>query len=247
MQNDKPKKAFENQEFLHSVESRPLRILSEYLFPFHSFDREGVTDTVVFFGSARLPSPEEVAAGAKHPFARYYDESRALAREITLWSERNAYPKGRNILVCTGGGPGIMEASNRGAHDVRGKSIGLNIELPMEQTANPYISRHLNFDFHYFFTRKFWFLYFARAAFFFPGGFGTMDELFETLTLQQTRTIKNAIPCFLFGREYWNRAVNFEFLAESELISKDDLKLFHVVDSVDEAMALLRPVLENAL
>ncbi len=248
MQRSRPSKAFENPEFLHAPESRPLRILSEYLYPFHSFEEEEVTDTIVFFGSARIPSPESTKNGGRpHPYAAYYQESRSLAQSITRWSLEHAHPIGRNILVCTGGGPGIMEASNRGAMEAGGKSIGLNIELPQEQEANPYISANLNFDFHYFFTRKFWFLYFARAAFFFPGGFGTMDELFETLTLQQTKTIKNNIPIFLFGSNFWKKSVNFEYLAESELISQNDLKLFRIVDSVEEAMEQLTPYLHQAL
>ncbi len=245
-------KAFENLEFLHTRDARPLRILSEYLYPRHVFERENVTDIVVFFGSARIP-PQDGTNPRNNPQAHerlsrwssYYEQARELAGRITGWSQEYAEMKGRRFLVCTGGGPGIMEASNRGAHEAGGKSIGLNIELPREQSPNPYISDELNFDFHYFFTRKFWFLYYARVLIVFPGGFGTLDELFETLTLQQTKTIHNPIPVILFGREFWKNVVNFEYMAEAGMISEKDLKLFHVVDSVEEALEHIIPVLNK--
>ena len=258
----RPRKAFENREFLHADEARPVRILSEYIYPHHIFEREQVTDTVVFFGSARVVSGERAQALTAHPgsnkhdeeingnilqYSGYYESSRELARKITEWSITNARPRGHNFLITTGGGPGIMEAANRGAQEAGGKSVGLNIELPREQLPNPYISSDLNFDFHYFFTRKFWFLYFARALVVFPGGFGTMDELFETLTLQQTKTIKNKVPVFLFGRLFWNRVIDFNFLAEAGMISPADLNLFRIVDSVDEALDYLLPALSAAM
>ncbi|MEQ8353633.1 MAG: TIGR00730 family Rossman fold protein [Leptospiraceae bacterium] len=248
----KPPRAFENQEFLNSEHARSLRILSEYHYPLHRFDELGVTDTVVFFGSARIPSPEKRQGGG-HPGSRineldsFYDAAREVSRRLTRWSLTHAKPAGRNFLVCTGGGPGIMEASNRGAFDAGGASIGLNIELPREQHPNPFITDELNFDFHYFFTRKFWFLFFARALIAFPGGFGTLDELFETLTLQQTMNIRNQIPVFLFGKRFWERLIDFDFLVEYGLIAPQDKELFQIVDSVDEAMEAMIPVLESQL
>ncbi|EHQ04577.1 Conserved hypothetical protein CHP00730 [Leptonema illini DSM 21528] len=249
--SDRPSLAFENTDFLHTRDARPLRILSEYLYPRKIFAEQKVTDTVVFFGSARIPSPEHAG---KLPdgkgilkLRRFYDDARELAHRITEWSMRNAEPHGHRVLVCTGGGPGIMEASNRGAKDAGGDSIGLNIELPREQLPNPYISPHLNFDFHYFFTRKYWFLYYARLLISFPGGFGTLDELFETLTLMQTKNLKNDVPVLLYGREFWNRVVDFEYLVESGLIAAGDLKLFTIVDGVDEAMEHILPVLKGQL
>ncbi len=261
----RPRKAFENREFLHGDAARPMRILAEYLYPYERFKQENVTDTVVIFGSARVPSQEETDArrkengdkpkngNGKQPvsgimnFSAYYEQARELSHKITEWSMKHAHPRGRKFLITTGGGPGIMEASNRGAHEAGGKSIGLNIELPREQMPNPFITADLNFDFHYFFTRKFWFLYYARALIVFPGGFGTLDELFETLTLQQTKTIKNKIPVFLFGRHFWNRIVDFSFLAEAGMISEADLKLFRIVDSVDEALDYILPVLQASM
>tara|TARA_B100001939_G_scaffold253115_1_gene220073 strand:- start:42224 stop:43024 length:801 start_codon:yes stop_codon:yes gene_type:complete len=250
--NMKPPRAYENPDFLYSEHARSLRILSEYHYPLHRFEELGVTDTVVFFGSARIPSPEK-RQDAPRPASRlneldsFYDAAREVSRELTRWSITHAKPKGRSFLVCTGGGPGIMEASNRGAYDAGGPSIGLNIELPREQHPNPFITDELNFDFHYFFTRKFWFLYFARALIAFPGGFGTLDELFETLTLQQTMNIRNQIPVFLYGKRFWERLIDFDFLVEYGLISPGDRKLFQIVDSVPEAMEAMIPVLESQI
>ncbi len=243
----RPRKAFENREFLLSPAARKIRILTEITYAEHRFAEQGVTDTVVFFGSARVPSPEENKGGRLAPYSVYYDRARELSRDITSWSMSHAAPKNRNFVVCTGGGPGIMEAANRGALDAGGKSIGLNIELPQEQFPNPYITDELNFDFHYFFTRKFWFLYYARALVVFPGGFGTFDELFETLTLQQMKSIRNSIPVFLYGKDFWKRVVDFHFLAEIGMIAEGDLELFRMVDSVDEAMKYMVPALEASL
>lgn len=248
----RPPRAYENQEFLYSDTARPLRILAEYHYPLHRFQELGVTDTVVFFGSARIPAPEKrhqasLAQSRIHEFDSFYDAAREVSKRVTAWSLEHANPVGRNFLVCTGGGPGIMEASNRGAFDAGGQSIGLNIELPKEQMPNPFISDELNFDFHYFFTRKFWFLYFARALIAFPGGYGTLDELFETLTLQQTMNIKNRVPVFLYGKRFWERLIDFDFLVEYGLISPQDKDLFQMVDSVEEAMTALIPVLERNL
>ena len=254
----RPRKAFENQEFLHTLPARPLRILSEYLYPLHALETEGVTDTVVFFGSARIrpesayPSegedrPLENGRFLAHPdFSRYYEFARELAQKITDWSRENAEKKGRRFLVCTGGGPGIMEASNRGAHEAGGSSIGFNIELSSEQNSNPYISPELNFDFHYFFTRKYWFLYYARLLVVFPGGFGTLDELFEILTLQQTKNIA-AHPVIMVGRDFWKKLINFEFLAEAGLISNEDLERIHFVDDAEDALKFVLSHLEGLL
>ena len=249
-------KAFENRDYLHTRHARPIRILSEYMHPLHVFKENKVTDMVVFFGSARIPSSE--ASGSESHESKgksspdpslypYYEQARKLAESVTLWSQQKAQAHGRNFLVCTGGGGGIMEASNRGASDAGGNSIGLGIELPMEKGNNPYITPELNLEFHYFFTRKYWFMYFARVLIVFPGGFGTMDELFETLTLQQTKHLDRQIPVVLFGREFWERLIDFEYLAELGLISPGDLKLFNKVDSVGEAEDFLFPYLESLL
>ncbi|MCS7205114.1 MAG: LOG family protein [Leptospiraceae bacterium] len=246
----RPPLAFENLEFLFSEEARPIRILAEYLYPLKKFKEFGITDTIIFYGSARIPSPEEVEKhkGSKIvELVKYYDEARELARQITLWSKNVAKKHKRRFIICSGGGPGIMEASNRGAHDAGGISIGLNIELPEEQLPNPYITHELNFDFHYFFTRKFWFLYYARVLIAFPGGFGTLDELFETLTLQQTKNIKNVVPVLLYGKDFWNRLIDFDFLVEYGLISPEDKLLFEVVDSVEEAYQKVISILEKNL
>lgn len=247
----------ENREFLNSPAARPLRILGEYIYPAQVFREEGVTDTVVFFGSARMSPPagqsgEDDLSGRDYPAVppeinRFYMEAREMAARITRWSMERAEPHGRRVLVVTGGGPGIMEAANRGALEAGGHSIGLNIELPHEQSANPYITPRLNVSFQYFFMRKYWFLYYSRALVVFPGGFGTLDELFETLTLQQTRTIRNVIPVILFGRAFWQRLIDFDFLARSGLISPQDLNLFQIVDTVDEAMEIMSRVLSNLI
>ncbi|MBL8018169.1 MAG: TIGR00730 family Rossman fold protein [Leptospirales bacterium] len=243
----RPRKAFENREFLLSEGARKIRVLTEVTYPEIVFAEQGVTDTVVFFGSARVPGPEGDRSGPIGPYGIYYDHAREIAKQITSWSLKNAVPKKRNFVVCTGGGPGIMEAANRGALDAGGKTIGLNIELPQEQFPNPYITDELNMDFHYFFTRKYWFLYYARSLMVFPGGFGTLDELFETLTLRQMHSIRNVIPVFLYGKDFWRKLINFDFLAEIGMIAKEDLDLFKIVDSVDEAVASLIPVLQSSL
>lgn len=248
MIHDRPPRAYKNPAFLKSEEARPLRILSEYLYPYHMLQQKGVSDTVVFFGSARVPDPEDAGSEKKaaYQYSSFYQDARELSRRITQWSKENTGPD-RKIFICTGGGPGIMEAANRGALDAGGESVGLNIELPKEQSPNPYISNDLNFDFHYFFTRKYWFLYYARILLTFPGGYGTLDELFETLTLQQTMNIQNHVPVILYGKSFWKRLIDFDFLVETGFISPKDLELFRVVDSVDEAMEHVIPVLEKAL
>ena len=247
-------------EFLHSEEARPVRILSEYLEPLRRFHQHNVQDTIVFFGSARIRSracAEQDLAQVKQPtpvnvvedsvlrqarrsveWSRYYEDARELARRMTAWSASLKAPRHR-FVVCSGGGPGIMEAANRGAREAGGKTIGLNIRLPYEQGPNPYISPGLHFEFHYFFMRKFWFAYLAKALVIFPGGFGTLDELFEILTLVQTEKLSKTIEVVLYGTEYWDRVLQLEPLAEWGAIDRADLTLLQRCDTVDQAYELL--------
>jgi uncharacterized protein (TIGR00730 family) len=223
--------AYHDAGFIESDEGRPLRILAEYLRPLGVFRRRRIHDTIVFFGSARIREDG--------PLKEYYAGARELARQITVWSDGQKSPAHR-YLVCTGGGPGIMEAANRGAQDAGGRSIGLNIGLPHEQRPNPFISPGLSFEFRYFFMRKLWFAYVARAIIVFPGGFGTLDELFEFLTLSQTGKIDPPVAILLYGARYWNEIVDFNALARHDVVSADDLRLLHFVDTPEEAMKLLR-------
>jgi len=229
-----PPLAYRDPIFLESEEGRPVRILAEYLQPLHAFRHHRVHDTIAFFGSARIHE--------QGPLGRYYREARELARLVTEWSESIPSP-GHRFLVSTGGGPGIMEAANRGARDAGGRTIGLNIGLPHEQRPNPYITPGLSFQFHYFFMRKLWFAYLARALVVFPGGFGTMDELFEILTLSQTAKLDRKVPVLLYGPEYWKKAVNFEFFVETGTIDRGDLELFRFVDAPKEALTTLQSIL----
>ena len=222
--------AYLNRDFLESQDARALRILSEYLEPLSHFRDENIQDTIVFFGSARIHED-----GA---LSRYYNDARTLARMLTEWTAQVASPTHR-FVVCTGGGPGIMEAANRGANDAGGKTVGLNIGLPFEQRPNPFITPELSFEFHYFFMRKFWFAYLAKALVVFPGGFGTLDELTEILTLAQTRKLESQILVVLYGSEYWKEILNFDALVKHEMISPDDLKLFQYADDPESAMAIL--------
>ncbi len=222
--------AYKNPEFLKSASSRSLRILSEYLEPLDHFRRERVRDTVVFFGSARIAETG--------PMSRYYAEARELARLITGWSD-GLEKTARHFVVCTGGGPGIMEAANRGARDAGGKTIGLNIGLPFEQLPNPYITPELSFEFHYFFMRKFWFAYLAKALVVFPGGFGTLDELMEILTLVQTRKLAKKMSILLYGTEFWREIVNFDALVKYGMISREDLSLVELADDPRTAFEIL--------
>jgi uncharacterized protein (TIGR00730 family) len=224
-----PPLAYHDPSFLDSDEGRPVRILSEYLAPLRAFNAAGVTATVVFFGSAR------VRAGG--PLGRYVGEAMELARLLTEWSRSLA---GERLIVCSGGGPGIMEAANRGAALAGGRSVGLNIGLPQEQRPNPYITPELGFEFHYFFMRKLWFAHLARALVAFPGGFGTFDELFEILTLAQTRKLERSIPVFLYGSAFWKEVVNFEALVRHGTIAAEDLKLFEFVDEPRAAFELIK-------
>jgi len=223
--------AYLNERFLNSPDARALRLLAEYLEPLAHFRREMIRDTVVFFGSARLRTDG--------PLARYYDEARTLARLLTEWSAEFTNGSYR-FAVCTGGGPGIMEATNRGAREAGGKTIGLNIGLPFEQIPNPYITPELSFEFHYFFMRKFWFAYLAKALVVFPGGFGTMDELFELLTLTQTQKLKKKVTVLLYGSEYWKEIINFDALVKHDMIAPEDLNLFQYADDPQAAFEILK-------
>lgn len=244
-----PVKAYKDERFINGPDARELRILSEYMEPEARFEEFDVSDTIVFFGSARTKPREDaerqLEAARNHggdvasaerdlKMSRYYEDARTLAYRLTEWSKGLEQTK-RRFLVCTGGGPGIMEAANRGASEAGGINVGLNISLPFEQHDNPYITRELSFEFHYFFMRKFWFVYLAKAMVVFPGGFGTMDELFETLTLVQTKKAEKRMPIVLYGKAFWNDVMNLEALVRHGTVSPGDLDLFRHVDSVDEA------------
>ena len=265
MSNQQPL-AYENPEFLHSADARPIRILAEYLEPARRFKKENIQDTVVFFGSARVHSREVAeqallklsnakarkrghAAALKRSrkaveWSRYYEDAREVARLLTEWSLSLEEPR-RRFVVCSGGGPGIMEAANRGAREAGGKTIGLNIRLPFEQGPNPYITEGLHFEFHYFFMRKFWFAYLAKALVIFPGGFGTLDEMFEILTLAQTRKLSKKLLVVLYGSDYWNEVFDLRPLAEWGAVDEKDLDLLYRADSPDEAFSALREHLVN--
>jgi uncharacterized protein (TIGR00730 family) len=256
--------AYENKKFLNGPDGRILRILAEYQEPLARFRRERIQDTIVFFGSARFHSrseaeqalqvlekpysatpapPEEQArlrrAKADVEMARYYEDARRLAFLITKWTRSINQPRHR-FVISTGGGPGIMEAANLGASEAGGKTIGLNINLPFEQMPNPYITPELNFEFHYFFMRKLWFAYLAKALVVFPGGFGTFDELFELLTLAQTEKLAKRICIVVYGKDYWDRMINFGALADAGVISPNDLDLFHWANTPEEAFECLK-------
>jgi uncharacterized protein (TIGR00730 family) len=228
--NRRPK-AYKNEAFLDSADARSLRILSEYLEPLSHFRKQKIHDTIVFFGSARVTE--------EGPLGRYYREARTLAKLLTEWSN-GLQNSTRRFVVCTGGGPGIMEAANRGAHDAGGKTIGLNIGLPFEQWPNPYITPELSFEFHYFFMRKFWFAYLAKALVVFPGGFGTLDELSELLTLAQTEKLAKKMVIVLYGTTYWKEILNMDALVRYGMISESDLDLFQYADDPETAMQLLQ-------
>ena len=257
--------AFLLREFLESDEARPIRILAEYFEPMRRFRDQRIQDTVVFFGSARVHSRQfaehrlararlvgrrRSAQAELHRWQRavqwskFYEDARELARRLTEWSVTLDAPPHR-FVVCSGGGPGIMEAANRGAYEAGGKTIGLNIQLPHEQGANRYVTPGLGFDFHYFFMRKFWFAYLAKALVIFPGGFGTCDELFEILTLAQTDKLSKRIAVILYGREYWEHVINFDPMAEWGAIAEQDKELIKWADTPDEAFTQLRAHLET--
>ncbi|MGE5243250.1 MAG: TIGR00730 family Rossman fold protein [Betaproteobacteria bacterium] len=250
-------------EFLDSAEARPIRILSEYLEPLRRFRQQKIQDTVVFFGSARADSRDRAERALRTlrargesdadeqyqrelqksrkavEWARYYEDARELARLLTAWS-LSLKSENHRFVVTSGGGPGIMEAANRGAREAGGKTVGLNIRLPFEQGANPYITDGLHFEFHYFFMRKFWFAYLAKALVIFPGGFGTCDELFEILTLVQTDKLSKKIEVLLYGPEYWNEVLDFKPMAEWGAIAEKDVELFHYADTPADAFEKLR-------
>ncbi len=228
---DRSRLAYKDEAFVDGEEGRPLRILAEYLRPLAVFRRERIRDTIVFFGSARL-TPDG-------PLGRYYEDARELSRLVTSWS-KGLPSHVHRYIVCSGGGGGIMEAANRGASEASGRTVGLNIGLPHEQRPNRYITRELSFDFHYFFMRKLWFAYPARALVVFPGGFGTLDEMFEFLTLVQTGKLERRIVILLYGKSYWNEIVNFDALVRHGMISPEDLSLFQFVDSPAEALRALQ-------
>ena len=255
--------AYKNEPFLSSPDGRILRILAEYQEPLSRFRREQIQDTVVFFGSARFQGGDAARnnlttveksdaqipalqhenslkrARAAVDMARYYEDARRLAFLLTEWSIQIPARR-RRFVVTTGGGPGIMEAANLGAHEAGGKSIGLNINLPFEQNPNSYITPALNFEFHYFFMRKFWFAYLAKALVIFPGGFGTIDELFEILTLAQTDKLAKKILVVIYGSEYWHRIMNFQAFVDAGTVAPEDLNLFKFVDSPEDAFTFLR-------
>src|SRR5437879_962258 len=252
--------AYENEPFLNSPDGRILRILAEYSEPLSRFRREQIQDTVVFFGSARFRSRSdaqktltELRKGLGHEqaavehkraltsvdMARYYEEARRLAFLLTQWSREIPALRHR-FVVTTGGGPGIREAANLGAREAGGKTIGLNINLSFDEYPNPYITPSLNFEFHYFFMRKFWFAYLAKGLVIFPGGFGTMDELFEILTLAQTEKLAKKILVIIYGSEYWNKIINFQAFVDAGTVSQQDLDLFKIVDNPEEAFEFLR-------
>jgi len=254
--------AYMNAEFLESDEARPLRILAEYLEPLRRLKAQNIQDTVVFFGSARVDSRVDATRALDRlrrrnsrrtrehlallkrsrkavEWSRYYEDARELANRLAKWSLSLESPRHR-FVVCSGGGPGIMEAANRGAHEAGGKSIGFNIRLPFEQGANRYITDGLHFEFHYFFMRKFWFAYLAKALVIFPGGFGTLDEMFEILTLSQTQKLSKQLGVFLYGREYWEEIIDLKPMEDWGAINPDDLDLLKWVNTPDEAFDQLR-------
>jgi len=256
-----PLKAYKNIDFLNSDPARNIRILCEMTEPGLRFAKQNVEDTIVLFGSARtkpiaiaerelaviksaIKDPENLTVEEKRSLqqaecaiksAPYYDAAVQLSESLTRWSMSLSKDHQRRFLICSGGGPGIMEAANLGAHNAGGKSVGLGISLPFEQGVNEYIPKELQFEFHYFFVRKYWFVLLAKALVAFPGGFGTMDELFETLTLVQTKKIEEVPPIVLFGSEFWNDVCDFDALVKWGTISSEDVDLFKIVDTVEEA------------
>jgi uncharacterized protein (TIGR00730 family) len=259
--NDQPL-AYMDPEFLESDDARPLRILAEYLEPLRRLKEQNIQDTVVFFGSARVHSRAEATRALERlrkrndarskahlaavkrsrkavEWSRFYEDARELAHKLAVWSLSLESPRHR-FVVCSGGGPGIMEAANRGAHEAGGKSIGFNIRLPFEQGANRYITEGLHFEFHYFFMRKFWFAYLAKALVIFPGGFGTLDEMFEILTLSQTQKLSKQLGVFIYGREYWEEIIDLKPMEEWGAVNPIDLDLLKWVNTPDEAFEKLR-------
>ena len=249
-----PTKAYHNQGFLNSKDARALRMLAEYLEPKSRFDHHRVDDTVVFMGSARIRSREDAEellrqAEAGHgdvdtarmalKMSAYYEAARELAARLTRWSKELDHEE-RRFVVCTGGGPGIMEAANRGASEAHGMNVGLTISIPQPEFDNPYVTRELSFHFHYFFMRKFWFAYLAKALVIFPGGFGTLDEMFEILTLMQTEKLTKQIQIILYGTDYWDRILDLDPMAEWGAIRPSDKQLLQRANSPADAFELLK-------
>jgi uncharacterized protein (TIGR00730 family) len=262
--NPKPPKAYKDLEFLNSPDARVVRMVAEFLEPQRRFRQARIKDTIVMFGSARIrPRSETLGqlrkveavlrkttkptkqlltslrdAEIQVEMSRYYEDAAELSRLLTTWAKKFSAP--RRFVVCSGGGPGIMEAANKGAALARGESIGLNISLPFEQFANDYVTKDLNFEFHYFFMRKFWFVYLAKSLVVFPGGFGTLDEFMEVLTLIQTKKVKKPVAVVMYGEEYWKKVIDFDELVLHGMISRDDLKLFRFMETPEEAFKYLK-------
>ena len=258
-----PKKAYKNLDFLSSPDARAIRMMAEFIEPSGRLRRAGIKDTIVFFGSARLRSKSDAMKEFKRlgktvrsrtrtsagltkklqnaevdlEMSKYYEDAVSLSKMLTQWSKKLFHLS--RFVVCSGGGPGIMEAANKGARLAGGRSIGLNISLPFEQYPNKYISDDLNFEFHYFFMRKFWFVYLSKALIVFPGGFGTFDELMEVLTLLQTNKLRKKITVVLYGKEFWEKVINFDALVRMRLISQSDLDLFTFANTPEEAYRYL--------
>jgi hypothetical protein len=252
-------KAYKNEAFVNSRAARSLRILSEYLEPESRFEELRIRDTIVVFGSSRILSREEAErelaraeqsgkgvdkARRMLELSRYYEETRQLAARLTAWSKQLSGTD-RRFVICSGGGPGIMEAANRGASEAKGENIGLNISIPQEQNENPFITHRLAFEFHYFFMRKYWFAYLAKAFVIMPGGFGTLDEFMEILTLIQTQRIRKKCAVVLYGSHYWEQVLKFQPLVDYGTIDPKDLELFHHSDTVDDAYGYLTSWLEK--
>jgi uncharacterized protein (TIGR00730 family) len=236
--------AHKNQDFLESDDARHLRILADYSYAESILEKENIQDTIVIFGSARI---HPIATGKKKNLSKYYDETVAISKSLTEWSLSISTPGLQDrLLICTGGGPGIMEAGNKGAWLAGGKSIALNIKLPHEQYPNPFVLPGLTFTFHYFFIRKLWFMSLAQAVIVMPGGFGTIDELFETLTLIQTKRASK-IPVVLYGSNFWNHVIHWQYLLDNELIEESDLELFYISDSVEDTIAYLKKTIDLSL
>jgi hypothetical protein len=251
--------AYRDEAFLNSRAARSLRILSEYIEPQSRFEHFQIEDTIVFMGSARLLSREQAEQALQAAqqcetdvsqaekcleMSAYYEAARELAYQLTTWSKQLP-AEAQRFVVCTGGGPGIMEAANRGASEAQGLNVGLTISIPIEEFDNRYVTRELSFHFHYFFMRKFWFAYLAKAVVVFPGGFGTLDELFELLTLRQTQKMRKHLPVVLYGSAYWQEVINFDALIRHGMINPDDVQIFHVTDSVDDAFTYLTDYLRT--
>jgi hypothetical protein len=260
--------AYKSKSFMESLTARPLRIMAEYFDPLARLRKENVGDTIVMFGSARILSRDTAVARLKRlkrparsritpahrrkvreahravEMSRFYEEARELARRITAWS-MTLGDNPRRFVVCSGGGPGVMEAANRGAADAGGKSIGLGIQLPHEMLPNPHISPELNFNFHYFFMRKLWFAQLAKALIVFPGGFGTMDELWEMLTLLQTGKLTHRNLVLIYGRRFWDDVLDWRALVRWGVISEEDYGLLQFADNVDDAFNQIKAGLEK--